>query len=181
MLSEAQPDPSMAGALPPGAWWRARGTGASTVDAVSTNGSAPGVQPYGPDAGDAAVLAARRSALELREVHFAYPLRPGSFGESWCGLDPALEQLGCALMPGRAQGELRGVPIASSPCGQAAKVRVGAVFAQHQTVGKSRVSIGRKLRLCMAVATDSPLRLSVPACTGCQVSCLKTIRSIKAA
>ena len=82
MLSEAQPDPSMAGALPPGAWWRAGGTGASTVDAVSTNGSTLGVQPYGPDAGNAAVLAARRSALELREGHFAYPRRPGSQGQS---------------------------------------------------------------------------------------------------
>ncbi len=99
----------MAGALPPGAWWRASGTGASTVDAVSTNGSAPGVQPYGPDAGDAAVVAARRSALELREVHFAYPLRPGSFGESCCGLDPALGHLGYALVPCRTWVRAAGV------------------------------------------------------------------------
>ena len=74
--------------------------GASTVEAVSTNGSTPGVQPYGPDAGDAAVLAARRSALELREVHFAYPLRPGSFGEravvAWT---LHLNSLGNAVIP----------------------------------------------------------------------------------
>lgn len=39
------------------------------------------VQPYGPNAGDAALKAARKGPLELREVHFSYPLRqnaPGS-------------------------------------------------------------------------------------------------------
>ena len=33
------------------------------------------MQAYGPHAGDAAVLAARKGPLELREVHFSYPLR----------------------------------------------------------------------------------------------------------
>ena len=40
------------------------------------------VQAYGPHAGDAALVAARKGPLELREVHFSYPLRqdaPGMF------------------------------------------------------------------------------------------------------
>ncbi len=42
------------------------------------NGEHPVVQPYGPAAGDRAVLAARngRRGLELRDVFFAYPARP---------------------------------------------------------------------------------------------------------
>lgn len=55
------------------------------------------------------MVAARRSALELREVHFAYPLRPGSFGESCCGLDPALGHLGYALVPCRTWVRAAGV------------------------------------------------------------------------
>ncbi|KXZ54890.1 hypothetical protein GPECTOR_4g962 [Gonium pectorale] len=65
MIQSSDPDPSMYGALPPGAWWEV------------ANGELPAVQPYGPAAGDAAVAAARRGrGLELRDVHFAYPARP---------------------------------------------------------------------------------------------------------
>ncbi|GLC41551.1 hypothetical protein PLESTB_000702900 [Pleodorina starrii] len=67
MIQNSDPDPSMYGALPPGAWWEV------------ANGELPAVQPYGPAAGDAAVEAARRGrGLELRNVHFAYPARPES-------------------------------------------------------------------------------------------------------
>ncbi len=38
------------------------------------------VQPYGPNAGDAALVAARKGPLELREVHFSYPLRQNAPG-----------------------------------------------------------------------------------------------------
>ncbi|KAL3154551.1 hypothetical protein ABBQ32_014008 [Trebouxia sp. C0010 RCD-2024] len=72
LLLQSQPDPSMAGALPPGAWWEAK------PPSSSANGSQPQppeVQPYGPNAGDAALIAARKGPLELREVHFSYPLR----------------------------------------------------------------------------------------------------------
>ncbi len=41
------------------------------------------VQPYGPNAGDAALLAARKGPLELREVHFSYPLRQNAPGMLW--------------------------------------------------------------------------------------------------
>ena len=37
-------------------------------------------QPYGPNAGDAALIAARKGPLELREVHFSYPLRQNAPG-----------------------------------------------------------------------------------------------------
>ena len=39
-------------------------------------------QPYGPDAGDAAVQAAHDGNLRLQDVSFAYPLRPNSGGEA---------------------------------------------------------------------------------------------------
>ena len=158
LLSEAQPDPSMAGALPPGAWWRAGGTGASTVDAVSTNGSTPGVQPYRPDAGDAAVLAARRSALELREVHFAYPLRPGSFGESGCGLDPGPEQFWVCSGSGQGLGESSaGVPIAHL-------LRPGGHIENGSTPPTDRQVKGiHRQMLRMAGVVAWPLQLSVPA------------------
>lgn len=49
----------MAGALPPGAWW----------EYVNTNSPMPiDKQPYGPDAGDAAVQAARGGNLSLQNV-----------------------------------------------------------------------------------------------------------------
>ncbi|GFR53209.1 hypothetical protein Agub_g15916 [Astrephomene gubernaculifera] len=65
LIQSSDPDPSMYGALPPGAWWEV------------ANGDAPVVQPYGAAAGDAAVVAARRGrGLELRDVCFAYPARP---------------------------------------------------------------------------------------------------------
>lgn len=44
---------------------------------VGTNAQ---VQPYGPNAGDAALVAARKGPLELREVHFSYPLRQNAPG-----------------------------------------------------------------------------------------------------
>lgn len=69
LLAGVSPDPSMAGALPPGAWW----------EYVNTNSPMPiDKQPYGPDAGDAAVQAARGGNLSLQNVSFAYPLRPNS-------------------------------------------------------------------------------------------------------
>ena len=42
LLSDSMPDPSMAGALPPGAWWE---------NANSSNPQPAVQQPYGPDAG----------------------------------------------------------------------------------------------------------------------------------
>lgn len=42
------------------------------------------VQPYGPNAGDAALAAARKGPLELREVHFSYPLRQNAPGNEPC-------------------------------------------------------------------------------------------------
>jgi ATP-binding cassette, subfamily B (MDR/TAP), member 10 len=73
------PDPSMAGALPPGAWW----------ENVNTNTAMPiDRQPYGPDAGDAAVQAARAGNLRLQNVSFAYPLRPNSGGEGVLWMSP---------------------------------------------------------------------------------------------
>ncbi|KAK9823874.1 hypothetical protein WJX72_006089 [[Myrmecia] bisecta] len=69
ILGASDPDPTMFGALPPGAWW----------EHAATNGAHPvDVEPYGPDAGDAAVEAARSGNLELRDVWFAYPLRPSA-------------------------------------------------------------------------------------------------------
>ncbi|EFJ41513.1 hypothetical protein VOLCADRAFT_107667 [Volvox carteri f. nagariensis] len=67
LIQNSDPDPSMYGALPPGAWWEV------------ANGELPAVQPYGPAAGDRAIEAARRGrGLELRDVYFAYPARPES-------------------------------------------------------------------------------------------------------
>lgn len=64
LIQNSEPDPSMYGALPPGAWWEV------------ANGELPSVQPYGPAAGERAVIAARTGDLELRGVDFAYPARP---------------------------------------------------------------------------------------------------------
>lgn len=63
MLQSADPDPSMYGALPPGAWWEV------------ANGAEPVYEPYGQEAGDAAVAAALDGDIELQGVHFAYPAR----------------------------------------------------------------------------------------------------------
>ena len=38
------------------------------------------VEPYGADAGDVAVQAARAGPLELRDIYFTYPLRPSAHG-----------------------------------------------------------------------------------------------------
>jgi hypothetical protein len=69
-ISAEDPDPTMAAALPPGAWWQRANTGAWQGQA----------EPYGPHAGDAAVQAAQRGNLELRHVSFSYPMRPKMAG-----------------------------------------------------------------------------------------------------
>lgn len=63
MMTESEPDPNMYGSLPPGAWW----------DVANGKCVATREDP----AGDLAVQAARHGAyLELRNVSFAYPVRP---------------------------------------------------------------------------------------------------------
>lgn len=59
MISSSEIDQSMAGALPPGAWWEI------------ANGRPPHVESYGDEAGDAALIAARHGSLELRNVSFS--------------------------------------------------------------------------------------------------------------
>ncbi len=73
LLGGAKPDGGMATALPPGAWWESATTMSSLV-----------VEPYGADAGDAAVQAARSGPLELRNICFTYPLRPSAHGMAPC-------------------------------------------------------------------------------------------------
>lgn len=63
IIQASDPDPSMFGALPPGAWWEV------------ANGGKQDLQPYGQAAGERALEAARRGDLELRGVHFSYPVR----------------------------------------------------------------------------------------------------------
>lgn len=62
------------------------------------------MQAYGPHAGDAAVVAARKGPLELREVHFSYPLRhdmPGTYAFNACstqsGSTTDLQMIGLAV------------------------------------------------------------------------------------
>jgi ATP-binding cassette subfamily B (MDR/TAP) protein 8 len=69
LVQGADPDPSMYGALPPGAWWEV------------ANGAEPVVEAYADRAGDAAIVAARSGDLELADVSFAYPLRKDFAGE----------------------------------------------------------------------------------------------------
>ncbi|KAG1652896.1 hypothetical protein FOA52_003936, partial [Chlamydomonas sp. UWO 241] len=65
MVNDSDPDPSVAGALPPGAWWEVA-NGSMRLD------STPSM-----DASDTAVDAAKTGgALELRGVSFWYPSRP---------------------------------------------------------------------------------------------------------
>ena len=66
IISTSEIDQSMAGALPPGAWWEI------------ANGRPLHVESYGDEAGDAALIAARHGSLELRNVSFSYPVRPGT-------------------------------------------------------------------------------------------------------
>eukprot|EP00884_Botryococcus_braunii_P013700 jgi/Botrbrau1/22330/Bobra.0002s0009.2 len=66
LLENACPDPSMYGALPPGAWW----------ENLNEGTLAPKQEAYGPFAGDSAVWAAQAGALKLCDVYFSYPLRP---------------------------------------------------------------------------------------------------------
>jgi len=82
-LAEAPPDPTMAAALPPGAWW----------EAANRGGAAGPPEPYGPHAGDAAVAAARRGNLDIRGLSFAYPLRPNVPGAPPARPRPALGRL----------------------------------------------------------------------------------------
>ena len=70
LLDRSEPDPTMSGALPPGAWWITANQGVKPAPA----------EPYGPHAGLAAVHAAREGPLELDAVSFNYPLRPNMRG-----------------------------------------------------------------------------------------------------
>ena len=67
MVTRQPTDASMDGPLPPGAWWVAASKGMAPKPA----------EPYGPRAGPAAIEAAKAGPLELRDVAFSYPLRPG--------------------------------------------------------------------------------------------------------
>jgi hypothetical protein len=69
MIQASDPDPSMYGALPPGAWWEV------------ANGAEPVFEPYADKAGEAAVAAARQGDLELVNVSFSYPVRKEMAGE----------------------------------------------------------------------------------------------------
>jgi ATP-binding cassette subfamily B (MDR/TAP) protein 8 len=72
MIQASDPDPSMYGALPPGAWWEV------------ANGAEPVFEPYADKAGEAAVTAARQGDLELVNVSFSYPVRKEMAGEHAC-------------------------------------------------------------------------------------------------
>lgn len=69
LVQESDADPSMFGALPPGAWWEV------------ANGAEPVNEPYADKAGEAAVLAARIGDLELCNVSFSYPVRKEMAGK----------------------------------------------------------------------------------------------------
>lgn len=66
VVDSCEPDPTMDGALPPGAWWISASRGVKP----------PAPESYGPNAGEAAILAARQGPLQLIDVAFTYPLRP---------------------------------------------------------------------------------------------------------
>ena len=83
-ISADDPDPTMAAALPPGAWWQRANTGA-------WHGAA---EPYGPHAGDAAILAAQRGDLRLQNVSFSYPMRPKMAGERLGATSPCAARQG---------------------------------------------------------------------------------------
>jgi len=86
------PDPSMHGALPPGAWWEV------------ANGAEPVFEPYADRAGEAAVAAARAGDLELVNVSSSYPVRKEMAGalEPGSHSDAALARHGtcrwCCMM-----------------------------------------------------------------------------------
>ena len=77
MVQTSDPDPSMYGALPPGAWWEV------------ANGGRPNMQPHGSEASPAAVNAAQQGDLEMRGVVFSYPVRWGG----WRGAAVAVVRL----------------------------------------------------------------------------------------
>jgi hypothetical protein len=118
MIQTSDPDPSMYGALPPGAWWEV------------ANGAEPVFEPYADKAGEAAVTAARQGDLELVNVSFSYPVRKEMAGEQGCessstpmrkqaeAPDPCVQ--GCARMQGCRQ-TYRGVDCLVA--GQAGKAR----------------------------------------------------------
>lgn len=82
-MQQSDPDPSMFGALPPGAWWEV------------ANGAEPVFEPYADKAGDAAVRAARTGDLELCHVSFSYPVRKEMAGERGRGLRGRRGGVGC--------------------------------------------------------------------------------------
>ena len=65
MLINSDLDPHMYSALAPGAWWE-----------VANGSPLPPIQPYADEAGEAAVEAARRGPLEVRdrEHHTVYEI-----------------------------------------------------------------------------------------------------------
>lgn len=84
LVQVSEPDPSMYGALPPGAWWEV------------ANGADPVFEPYADKAGDAAVQAARTGDLELVNVSFSYPLRKDMAGEHCCLALDSAQEIGAA-------------------------------------------------------------------------------------
>lgn len=70
----------MEAVLPPGAWWDVvNGVKPAPALARTTNSAA------GQGAGVTAVEAAARGPLEIRDISFAYPMRPSAKG-AWTGL-----------------------------------------------------------------------------------------------
>ena len=63
---------------------------------MANGGALPPSQPYADEAGDAAVVAARRGALEVRDVSFSYPARADA---------PVLRELTLMLPHGKVRGE----------------------------------------------------------------------------
>jgi len=75
VLSEIPTDPSMAEALPPGAWWEMANDTAGSCPAWSSSDEEEG--PKTQEVMSTAVVAAQHGNLELRDVSFSYPSRPG--------------------------------------------------------------------------------------------------------
>lgn len=102
VLSDVPPDPSMTAALPPGAWWDVANqlngslpVGEESSHEIGYSRAAAGMAAASEGSSSAlgsAVMAARRGDLELRNVTFAYPARPGV---------PVLKQLSLTLPRGK--------------------------------------------------------------------------------
>jgi hypothetical protein len=69
MLANSDLDPNMFSALAPGAWWE-----------VANGAALPPIQPYADEAGEAAVEAARRGALEASHCP-VMGISPGEGGD----------------------------------------------------------------------------------------------------